>query len=632
MKRLMLAIALLAILAGQALPLAAGESVTIVKVKPSKVRYLFGEDATAQIMIKNDTDSSQKGTLVLREEWDLTESRQVASVEVTLNPGEEKSIPIKWNVGNVMYGRALRATFLQNGKEVAGNVEFFQVAGANNWFRTMIINGGGIADRPARDTDPFVTYVNYDNHFAYAASDFARLAPEEDVWYGGQTGYYREKKQMIEDIKKRAKSMGIRSGAYTNSSTGGVAGYELARQHPEWCVRNERGAFLFGWKTGVSPIDLSRTTKDRMTAWYALMPDFGDPDVVRFGAEEVIRAIEMFGWDAVFFDGGAYSTHHSYPIMTGQVKAGFTWDGKPVERGWDPNELDVQIARRVRDIIRKAYPDVAIWYNDVSPRDPRNYKQVIAMLDDSHCGGLYELQGVTLLDPKNVLHHWENLYLRYVGDRDELWELWEAGKIKAPVLCSGYMYNYTMSKAMSEEEFAACRDTWTMANHIGSFFIAAAIHPCWLGTSGFRPAAQFMTRYSAFLWADDIKLMRDPWRRITVESNREVWWEKSVYVKQTRDYEDTLIHLVNSPEKGTVDPKVSSDPPPAEFVEVARQFYSYNPRGRVRVWALRMYDYDSTAKEPVQVELKPEFDGNKLIVEVPPFKYHTLLVIRWKKR
>jgi len=262
MKRLMLAIALLGIMVGQALPLIAAESVTIVKVKPSKVLYLFGEDATAQIILKNNTQTVQKGNLVVREEWDLTESREVASVKVSLNPGEEKSIPIKWNVGNVMYGRALRATFLQNGKEVARNVEFFQVAGANNWFRTMIINGGGIADRPARDTDPFVTYTNFDNHFAYAASDFACLAPEEDVWYSGQTGYYIEKRKLIEGIKRR-RSIGVRSGAYTNSSTGGIPGYELARRHPEWFVRDEKGAFLFGWKTGVSPIDLSRTTKDR---------------------------------------------------------------------------------------------------------------------------------------------------------------------------------------------------------------------------------------------------------------------------------------------------------------------------------------------------------------------------------
>ena len=302
MRKIIFAVALLAFVLGQLL-IAADEPVTIVRVRPSKILYLVDEKANADILLKNNTEAEINGTLLVREEWDLTEGRDVWSGPVTLPAGKENTVTIQWDLGEEQFGRALRAAFVIEGKPVASSAEYFQVAREDNWWRMNMLNyGGSEAHGEKARTDPFSTYSNFDNHFAYAESDFSHLAPKGDVWYSGQVGYHIEKKKLIESIRER-QSIGVRAGAYTNGSTGGVAGYELARQHPEWFMRNKKGAFLTAYGTPVSPIDVSRTTKDRMKTWYALAVDFGNPDVVRYGAEEIVRAIEMFKWDTVFFDG-----------------------------------------------------------------------------------------------------------------------------------------------------------------------------------------------------------------------------------------------------------------------------------------------------------------------------------------
>jgi hypothetical protein len=87
-----------------------------------------------------------------------------------------------------------------------------------------------------------------------------------------------------------------------------------------------------------------------------------------------------------------------------------------------------------------------------------------------------------------------------------------------------------------------------------------------------------------------------------------------------------LIHVINSPESERIDPNEPSDPPAAKYVEVEMEFDG--DRSSLEVWALQRYDYEAVSREPVQKKLTPEFDGSTMIVELPPFKYHTLLVIR----
>ena len=91
--------------------------------------------------------------------------------------------------------------------------------------------------------------------------------------------------------------------------------------------------------------------------------------MVQYGAAEVVRAIRMFGWDAVFFDVAPYGMIHYGVNNTNQPNPGlYTWDGRPWHRGADPDAASAKIARRTRELIRKHCPHVVLWYNGADPR------------------------------------------------------------------------------------------------------------------------------------------------------------------------------------------------------------------------------------------------------------------------
>ena len=62
--------------------------VTIVRVRPTKIRFMVGETGRAHVILKNNTQVEQKGVLTVTERWDLDESRDVWSGAVTLGPGQ----------------------------------------------------------------------------------------------------------------------------------------------------------------------------------------------------------------------------------------------------------------------------------------------------------------------------------------------------------------------------------------------------------------------------------------------------------------------------------------------------------------------------------------------------------------
>jgi len=601
---------------------AADAAVSVERVRPTKVLYELNERAAATVTLRNRGTTVRAGVLRVVEERDVAESREICSKPVTLQPKETRTLTIKWDVGAARFGRGLRATFVQDGAAVDSAVEFYQVADPRTWFRCFMINAGGDHEHKAAKKDPFLTYGNFDNHFAYMLSGFSHLAPEQDEWVGGQFNIRFKKKDMLEKIRAR-QALGVRAGAYTIGAVGGPAGYEWARERPESILRDEKGAFLLAWGTSVSPVEVARKTTEPLSGWYSLIPDFGDPEVVRYGGEEIVRAIRMFGWDAVFFDG-------IYGIRPRMGGAAHLWDGQAAGRGQGDaglGRLAVTCVRQTIDIIRAAYPNVALWYNGSLPRpgNPLN-DAYVESLKDANCGTLLEIQGAQIANPNFYAHQWRNLYEAYLTQRDALLRRPE---LKRPARAAGYLYNMNTQSIMTKEEYGASRDTWTTANHIGMLMLATTTHPCVLNSIGFRPACQFMTRYSALLWAADVELVKEPWDRIQVESNREVWWEECVYRRRGPGFVDTLIHVVNSPDKEEIDFRTARDPEPARFVEVECEV-ARQPED-ARVWALQPYGWTSREKAPFVRALKPEIDGRKLIVELPPFSYYTLVVIREKE-
>lgn len=617
MRRLLLGLLMLLTALGSA-----GAQVTVERVRPGKILYDFGETATADITLKNAGAAAVSGTLTVKEEWDLTESRLVWTGQVTVPPGESKAFPVTWKIVPPMFGRALRASFTPEGKPVASGAEFFQVADPASWLRCFLLNTGGDQDVEAAKTDPFVTYGNYSNHFAYAESDFGSMAPNVDTWYSGQANYPMSKQALLAQIEGY-KRFGIRAGAYTNPFLGGAFAYEFARQHPEWVVHTRSGAFQRSslYPFPLDPLDLTLPPSKKRKGWYLLYPDLANPQVLKFGIDDCLRSIDMFGWDAIYVDG-------TYCVADAcEKEPTYLWNGQPALRGETADQQSAKCAAALRDALRKAHPHIAIWYNGaaLSPGDHMRETK-LASLRDSNCGTLFEIQGAQINNPNFFGHNWRAYYEGLLSRRAALRRM---PGVDNPPLMVGYTYNMFTWSTMTKEEYAASRDLWTTSNTLGALLMAAGGHPCWCCSSGFRAAAQFMTRYSAFLWAQDLTPIKEPWKRMAVNSNREVWWEDAVYTREDKAYRDTIIHVVNTPDEEEVNFRVARDPTPARRVEV--EFPTTVPAARVQVWAMSPYEYDAADKQPTQMQLKPQFAGGKLFVELPPVTYYTLLVIRERK-
>jgi len=609
----------------------ARRDVIVERVVPNKILYSLNENASAAVWIKNSGSEAAQGTLVAYETRGLDAQRKVATVNIALAPGEErKNVSISWNVGPRMYGRELRVDFVSGGKTISSASEFFQVA--DLWLRVNLVTAWKPADFLPQDLGLFETYNNHGMQFAWAPDDFSDLTPETDTWYSGQVMYHKSTEGMKADIKD-AHAKGIKISTYAKYMFGGSAGFEFARRHPEWVLREEDGSF-FNYSSPISPLDLAKPVTERQPFWQYGVVDFSDAAAVEYGAREIAASAKIFGWDGVMFDGHFFA------------HGGYSWDGMPAGHGKSLDELSARNTRLCRDIIRKEFPNFSFWYNGTYRLTADKKLELIiaggpqtmqACLEDPNSSMLVEKQGPQFVTVS--WRHWYDWYAEQPGYGEVV------QKYSSPVN-SGWLWNMEVLDGLTPEEAKAARGAWVAANHMGAIFLAFNLHPCWNTTYASRPFAQFMTRYSALLWDTGIKRIEAE-KTFRVKSTRELWWKKSAYVKDTYkeivypvlnspDFAKAssgetlyLLHLLNTPTTEKPVWKIPDDPPAASDVEV--DFRAPAGEAVEKAWALRPYQWDETERSPVQVELEMEKITGGVKVKVPAFHYYTLVAFKLKK-
>jgi len=593
----------------------AADEVVIESIRPNKILYNLNENASARIVLTNKSSVEQKGTLVLTELRGVDASRNVGRIPVTLSAGQTgRAVSAAWNVGPWMYGREIRVDFVTDGKKVSSASEFYQVA--DQWLRTNIIAGWKPGKNLPQNLGMFESYCNHGMHFSWAPDDFGDMTPDVDGWYSGQALYgpfslERLKAQIQNDHRN-----GRKLSTYAKFQFCGPNGFEFAREHPEWVLRKKNGSFHTGYMA-LSPVDLAQPITHKQPSWQAGIVDFYDPAAVEYGAREIAASAKMMGWDGAMFDG-----HFN-------IFPGYSWDGQPTPHGQNPNELSARNIRLCREVIRRELPNFALWYNGIYKATIKQpFESVwgngggpetqVACLEDPNSGLLIEVQG-----PGFIREPWRHWYDFYADCRDET-----VGKF-GTVMNSGWLWNYGLNRALSEEEIEASREAWVAASHMGAIFLAFQVHPCWNTTYASRPFTQFMTRYSTLIWDIDVKKIDDPEKVFDVRSERELWWKKAAYVKENEEETLYLVHLLNTPTTEKPDWKIPEDPPAASGVEVTFK----SPEGKVveKAWALRPYQWGETQHCPVETELKIEDTDNGAKVTIPSFHYHTLVVFKMKK-
>jgi uncharacterized membrane protein len=296
--------------ASRAQPPAPASAVQLVTVSPNKVRYRDGEQGTVRVTLHNAAAMDQAVTL----EGDLVQELALVTPlptrEVTVPGNKDTTLDLPFTAPTHEYGCAVRVRVLQGGKEIAQAQDMFNVAD-NVWDVAIgadlpfMGNGGSgtPGQNPPKDIETARKfYFNWCEKMFWAPDDWGNLTPQEENWFAGEGGCY-ESNSVIQAFTALGKAIGLVSVTYGKNTGGGPAGWEVARQHPDWFKQDATGHFLGTYNTDIFARYDVKTDKPFNRPWYYLYPDLTKQEALDHGIDEILNSALEFGWEGVRFDG-----------------------------------------------------------------------------------------------------------------------------------------------------------------------------------------------------------------------------------------------------------------------------------------------------------------------------------------
>lgn len=341
-------------------------------IHTDKVLYDPGETLQATVKAHSVTGKTQ-GRLEFLLRWGLEQEETVHTLEVALTTKPQRftaaiALP-KRELGHALVARFVSA----NGQDTHERDEVFNIA--ENFMRVAMpgeFGGASFALWPEDRIRDHIAqgvgnYSNYVEWFAWAEEDMVELTPETDYWFSGQTCYHLSKagaKRWVELLHAR----GVKVVTYAKFIMSGYLGWKYAYDYPYDC--KEQFFFPVGlWNgTDVNCLDFFRYKEFVPyttpwfhpaflegsifgAAWYQnFLPINPDPTprMVRVAAEEMVGAIEMFGFDAARWDGHM----RSGPRME-----------NPTRYDYRAQKQTALLIRYFKDIVNTKYPRFRHGYN-----------------------------------------------------------------------------------------------------------------------------------------------------------------------------------------------------------------------------------------------------------------------------
>ncbi len=511
-------------------------------VKCQYVHLRPGERQKSSIVITNYLPTPQRVTLELAAVTRLDKVRPLHSWALELPAQSSRTVEHTWSVGQEEFGRQVQAT-LRQGQRVLDQAEEYFGVSRNIWLVGNNAAHGGYYE-PGKysfylpnPTEPVVgylhwsalctpelikkwfqthtdgKYVNVIEKFSWPPDLFSDLTPETETWRSGQGSYY-ESKSMLRELIRQAHTRGIKVTSYAYLVGGGPPAYEFARRHPDLMSYRRDGRL---WQARFNTKWFEDWPDAGYGVWARIMPNCAQPEVMDTHIREMIESVKMFGWDGVRYD--------SHP---GMVTIHPDLEGNLVPPpGADQDELSAANIRSTKDRVHAVYPDFGFGYNwgpiyeRRGVKTPQSYAAALA-------GGGMRLneQVIGAGEPEHLGHIWKEYARIYAEDASHTISL-------------GGHYWIMRLKLGNRMDVL----------HQAALSLAARSHlyngP--LGPTTFGDLAQFVTRYSYFLWDPALEPVAEPDQLFTVEADRPPIWQPFVYQRQTPEGSQIIMHLVNTP-------------------------------------------------------------------------------------
>ncbi len=503
----------------------------VAAVATDKVRYEPGSVLRGNAEIEDVGGKGGTGNLNIYLEHGVKERDPVKTLPVTLT-GERQIFEFEIPLPRDELGYALVAEFVSaDGSDRHEAVEYFTIA--ENPYRVAIFNvnaggddvqGGGDEDAMTRWVESLRrSYVNVVEWFAWAEEDMVELSSDTDHWFSGQTCYAKSRDVLQRRIRLLHEN-GIAAVTYGKFHMSGYLGWKTAWDYP--LDHGAQWHYHIGMysRTDVPVLDRFRNKEFQLengpmvaganpfrASWQSFLPISPDPEPwpVRLAAEEMIRSIEMFGWDGVRWDG--------HPRAFGWGTSGQGRDGKYSQ---DVHRRTQALVRYFKDIVALRYPDFRHGYNYLLPNPAKpNYDWAVEDYElDELCrdGGLLmnESIGNAIPGPFSLIAR----HLQVEGD-----------------LCrerGGHYQGVQFGNGMRDAlvEFA--------------LWAAAGAHP--YGAS--ETSGPYLTRYSRYVFDERLRRLATPEKVLAPAAETRLWWRPFVYETPEADGRRQLVvNFLNLP-------------------------------------------------------------------------------------
>lgn len=508
-------------------PLSRSGRVTAVSV--DKIRYLPGATLKGAVTLVDVGGKGGAGTVTLYLEHNLKDRTKVKSLPVKLTAVPQE-LAFEIPLPQEELGYALVAEYASpDGADRNEVSEYFSIA-AN--FQRVAIFGGGLVNRDAiLEEEPIrrglaearADYFNACEYFAWAEDDMVAMSPSNDFWSSGQTNYRMHKPTLQRQIRL-AHEQGIAVSTYGKFVMSGLKGWETVYDYPN----DHRGQYFYhvGMWESVNVPDFDRRRNQDFNVWgknpnltghpfypwwasfLPINPD-ATPRMVRIAAEECVRSIGMFGWDAIRWDG--------HPRAGGQCGS----SGQYIQLWSRQTQM---LMRYFKEIVGARYPDFRHGYNYLLIEPDKKHDWAVEDFElDELCrgGGLLMNESIGNASGGYTFAAIAR-NLQVDGDLSR-----ERG---------GYYLGISLARTPRDQLIE------------GALWAAAGCRP--YNNAMSREVRRYCTRYSQYTFDERLRRLVTPEKVLVPQAATTLWWQPFVYeTPQIGDRRQLVINLLNVPQQ-----------------------------------------------------------------------------------
>jgi hypothetical protein len=531
----------------------------ITSIRADKLVYKLKEAGSATVTLRNGSEKLQKARLIVDVESGFGKAISISDNEIEI-PAAGKD-PYYVNVKIPVlpeYGHQLKAVLRKPGKdgeEIGSVVDWFYVSDKPVRIGHLAAWGSD-KDYEPKNVDEFIGNMRK-NYFPlteitfWAPDDFAMLTPPEgkDRWWSGQTLAQLSSKTIDARIKA-AHAQGMQVLSYTDLRVDfGFRVNELFRQHPEWCNWDSNDEMM-GWSGG----EISRqmreddnerfdpqTKKARFSARGVWGPQTGMPGPVDYHIDQLVKSTKRFDWDGFRYD-DLYDYDFAGADMLGN-KVPYKGMTSPV------------IISRLRAALEKAKPGMIYGHNMEWSKERRQpYEQVM---------------------PFDTMPTPNDYYTEYLRDdglhlQERVTAYWNTGTNWETIAeQTNSLGNNAARRGGHAYAITPAHNYAIDSRTITALMMAGRVHLAYWASEWQMPYLRMATRHCDLLYGDTLRPAPEGILKLDKKTDRELWWKPYVRVLEPSAGKRTyLVHLINKPEKTTVDSKNQIPPPTIDGLEL----------------------------------------------------------------